>query len=109
MAIGMQLSPCFHRFVSDVGRIAQRRRYPSDGWDCVGYIHSDKRALVSCVKAKGLKLSAAGRAALDWQDEKIHRWRLVGSTKSWSLQRDWNSADEYARLVMIANAFAVAS
>ena len=51
-------------------------RYPSDGWSCVGFIHSDKRALVSCIKAKGLKLSAAGRAALDRQDGKIYRWRL---------------------------------
>ena len=60
------------------GRV--KPRYPSDGWDCVGYVHSDKRALVSCIKAKGLKLSAAGRAALDRQDENIYRWRPAGST-----------------------------
>jgi hypothetical protein len=55
-------------------------RYPSDGWNCVGFIHSDTRALVSCIRAKALKLSAAGRAAVDRQDEKIYRWRLAGST-----------------------------
>jgi hypothetical protein len=60
------------------GRV--KSRYPSDGWNCVGYICCDKQALVSCIKTKGLKLSAAGRAALDRQDEKIHRWRLAGST-----------------------------
>ena len=54
-------------------------RYPSDGWSCVGYIQYDKRALVSCIKAKGLKLSADGQAALDRQDENIRRWRLTGS------------------------------
>jgi hypothetical protein len=57
-----------------------RPRSESDGWDCVGFIRSDKRALVSCIKAKGLKLSASGQAALDRQDEKIHRWRLAEST-----------------------------
>jgi hypothetical protein len=60
------------------GRV--KPRSPSDGWNSVGYIQSDKRALVSCIKAKGLKLSAAGQAALDRQDENIHRWRLAGST-----------------------------
>ena len=60
------------------GRV--KSRYPSDGWNCVGYIYSDKRALASCVKAKGLNLSVAGRAALYRQDEKIHRWRLAASS-----------------------------
>jgi len=55
-------------------------RYPSDGWNCVGYIHSDKQALISCVKSAGLKLLAAGQAVLDRQNQKIHRWRLTGST-----------------------------
>ena len=55
-------------------------RYPSDGWSCVGYIHSDKRALVSCIKGKGLKFSASGQAAIARQDENIHQWRLAGST-----------------------------
>ena len=44
-------------------------------WKPVGYIHSDKRALLICIEAKGLKLSAAGRAAIDRQDRKIYRWR----------------------------------
>jgi hypothetical protein len=42
-------------------------RYPSDGWNFIGHIHSDKRALISCIKAKALKLSTEGRAALDRQ------------------------------------------
>jgi hypothetical protein len=49
-------------------------------WSACGYVHSDKRALISCIKAKGLRLSATGRTALDRQDENIHRWRLDGST-----------------------------
>ena len=44
-------------------------------WQPVGYIHSSKRALVACIKAKGLKLSAAGRAALSRQGDRICRWR----------------------------------
>ena len=39
-------------------------RHPLDGWDATGFVHSDKRALLACIEAKGLKLSAAGRAAL---------------------------------------------
>jgi hypothetical protein len=50
-------------------------------WRAVGYIHSDKRALVNCIAAKGLKLSASGRAALDRQDAKIYRWRMSRQTK----------------------------
>ena len=44
-------------------------------WQPVGYIHSSKRALVACIAAKGLKLSAAGRAALNRQGDRIWRWR----------------------------------
>jgi hypothetical protein len=44
-------------------------------WQPVGYIHSSKRALVACIAAKGLKLSAAGRAALKRQGDRIWRWR----------------------------------
>ena len=50
-------------------------RHPLDGWDATGFVHSDKRALVACVEAKGLKLSAAGRAALNRQADRIWRWR----------------------------------
>jgi hypothetical protein len=59
------------------GRV--KSRYPSDGWNCVGYIHCDKQALVSCIKGKGLKLSAAGRAALDRQGDRIYQWRVARS------------------------------
>ena len=44
-------------------------------WDAVGYIHSSKRALLACIEAKGLKLSAASRAALSRQGDRIWRWR----------------------------------
>jgi hypothetical protein len=44
-------------------------------WQPVGYIHSSKRALIACIEAKGLKLSAAGRAALSRQGDRIWRWR----------------------------------
>ena len=44
-------------------------------WQPVGYIHSSKRALIACIKAKGLKLSAAGHAALNRQGDMIWRWR----------------------------------
>jgi len=54
-------------------------RYPSDGWNFIGHIHSDKRALISCIKAKGLKLSAAGLAALDRQGDRIDQWRVARS------------------------------
>ena len=47
-------------------------------WQPVGYIHSSKRALVACIAAKGLKLSAAGRAALKRQGDRIWRWRTYG-------------------------------
>ena len=44
-------------------------------WEAVGYIHSDKRTLVACIESKGLKLSAAGREALELQYAKIYGWR----------------------------------
>ena len=44
-------------------------------WQPVGYIHSSKRALIACIAAKGLKLSATGRAALKRQGDRIWRWR----------------------------------
>jgi hypothetical protein len=44
-------------------------------WKPVGYIHSDKRALLICIEAKGLKLSAQGRAVIERQDAMIWRWR----------------------------------
>ena len=44
-------------------------------WRACGFVHSDKRALIACIAAKGLKLSAAGRAALNRQGERIWRWR----------------------------------
>ena len=50
-------------------------RHPLDGWDATGFVHSDKRVLIACIKAKGLKLSAAGRAALSRQGDRIWRWR----------------------------------
>jgi len=43
-------------------------------WRAVGFIHSDKPALIRCIEAKGLKLSAAGKAALARQPDKIWRW-----------------------------------
>src|SRR5262249_16105443 len=51
------------------------RAWQGDEWTAVGFIHSDKRALLACIEAKGLKLSAAGVAAIDRQDGKIWRWR----------------------------------
>jgi hypothetical protein len=36
--------------------------WDGETWGAVGYIHSDKRALLACIAAKGLKLSATGRA-----------------------------------------------
>ena len=56
-----------------------KRRYPSEGWSCVGYIHSDRRALVSCIKGKA-EVSTTGQAALDRQDDRVHQWRRAGST-----------------------------
>ena len=44
-------------------------------WEAVGFIASSKQALIDCIAAKGLKLSAAGRAAIERQDAKIWRWR----------------------------------
>jgi hypothetical protein len=44
-------------------------------WRACGFVHSDKRALLACIEAKGLKLSAAGRAALSRQGDRIWRWR----------------------------------
>ena len=35
----------------------------------------DKHVLIRAIKAKGLKLSAAGRAALSRQGDRICRWR----------------------------------
>jgi hypothetical protein len=49
----------------------------ADDQHCVGYVRSDKRALVSCIKAGGLKLSAAGLAALDRQGDRIYQWRVA--------------------------------
>jgi hypothetical protein len=53
----------------------KRVEWQGKKWQPVGYIHSDKRALIACIEAKGLKLSAAGRAALDQQGNRIWRWR----------------------------------
>jgi hypothetical protein len=39
-------------------------------------------ALLICIEAKGLKLSAAGRAAIDRQDAKIYRWRRVAKVRA---------------------------
>ena len=50
-------------------------RHPLDGWDATGFVHSDKQELVACIKAKVLKLSAAGRTALKRQGDRIWRWR----------------------------------
>jgi hypothetical protein len=50
------------------------RAWQGDEWTAVGFIHSDKRALLTCIEAKGLKLSAQGRAAIDRQDAKMWRW-----------------------------------
>jgi hypothetical protein len=47
-------------------------------WRACGFVHSDKRALIACIAAKGLKLSAAGRAALNRQGDRIWRWRTYG-------------------------------
>jgi hypothetical protein len=44
-------------------------------WASDGFIHSDKQALIDCLKVKGLELSPHGQAALDRQDAKIWRWR----------------------------------
>ena len=40
-----------------------------------GFIHSDKRALIACIEAKGLKLSPEARATLARQDDRIYSWR----------------------------------
>jgi hypothetical protein len=58
------------------------RVWQGDEWTAVGYIHSDKRALVRCIEAKGLKLSAQGRAAIDRQDERIYRWRRAEKVRA---------------------------
>src|SRR5215472_9077520 len=47
-------------------------------WRAVGFIHSSKSALLACIKAKCLKLSAAGRAAIERQDARIYRWHRCG-------------------------------
>jgi hypothetical protein len=44
-------------------------------WKPVGYIHSSRAALLACIEAKGLKLSASGRAAIARQDARVYRWR----------------------------------
>jgi hypothetical protein len=44
-------------------------------WCAVGFIASSRLGLIACIKAKGLKLTAAGRRALAPQDERIARWR----------------------------------
>jgi hypothetical protein len=49
--------------------------WQGEEWAADGYIHSDKRALINCLKAKNLGLSPEGQAALDRQDAKIWRWR----------------------------------
>ena len=69
-----------YQWVVYQARAGSNVSWQGETWRPVGYIHCDKRALVSCIRAKGLKLSAAGQAARDRQDEKIHRWRLAGST-----------------------------
>lgn len=65
------------------------RRRPGGGgiewqgeeWRADGYIHSSKRALIDCIKAKNLELSAEGQAALERQDPRIYRWRRSISTQ----------------------------
>ena len=52
-----------------------RITWQGEQWEAVGYIHSDKRTLVACIESNGLKLSAAGREALELQDAKIYGWR----------------------------------
>jgi len=49
--------------------------WQGETWVPVGYIQSSKAALLNCLEVKGLKLSPAGRAALERQDAKIYRWR----------------------------------
>lgn len=44
-------------------------------WKAVGFIHSNKQALIACLKAKGLKPSKAGQAALARQADEIYRWQ----------------------------------
>jgi hypothetical protein len=46
-------------------------------WEAVGFIHSSKRALIDCIAARGLKLSPAGKAAIERQAAKIWRWRTL--------------------------------
>ena len=41
----------------------------------MAYVAFDKHVLIRAIKAKGLKLSAAGRAALNRQGDRIWRWR----------------------------------
>ena len=49
-------------------------------WSACGYVHSDRWALLSCIKAKSLKLSITGQAALDRQDDRVHQWRAATET-----------------------------
>jgi hypothetical protein len=58
------------------------RAWQGDEWTAVGFIHSDKRALLACIEAKGLKLFAAGRAAIGRQDRKIYRWRMAARVRA---------------------------
>jgi hypothetical protein len=53
-------------------------RRKGERWRACGFVHSDKRALIACIEAKGLKLSAAGCAALNRQSDRIWRWRKAG-------------------------------
>jgi hypothetical protein len=48
-------------------------------WKAVAFLHSSKAALLACIESKGLKLSAAGRAALARQDARIFRWQMANS------------------------------
>ena len=69
-------------------------RHPMDGWDATGFVHSDKRALIACIAAKGLKLSAAGRAALNRQGDRNWRWRTDADGETGACGQAENSAVE---------------
>jgi hypothetical protein len=69
-------------------------RHPLDGWDAAGFVHSDKRALIACIAAKGLKLSAAGRAALNRQGDRNWRWRTDADGETGACGQAENSAVE---------------
>jgi hypothetical protein len=63
-------------------RSGEPMTWQGERWRAVGFIHCSKRALIACIAAKGLKLSAAGRKAIERQDAKFCRWRRATPMES---------------------------